>query len=48
MKLVTKEESFAIRKRFPRATITKTVHHYYVTEEPYVMRFLKQLRGLVR
>ena len=48
MKLITKEESVLIRQRFPRVTITKTVNHYYVVEEGYVMRYLKQLRGGAR
>ena len=48
LKLITKEESVLIRQRFPRVTITKTVNHYYVVEEGYVMRYLKQLRGGAR
>nr|DAH63812.1 MAG TPA: hypothetical protein [Caudoviricetes sp.]DAN85571.1 MAG TPA: hypothetical protein [Caudoviricetes sp.] len=45
MKLITKEEATQLRERCENVAITKTVNHYYVTEEPHVMRCLKQIRG---
>lgn len=45
LKLITKEEATQLRARCENVAITKTVNHYYVTEEPHVMRCLKQIRG---
>ena len=45
MKLITKEEAILLRERCENVAITKTVNHYYVTEEPHVMHCLKQIRG---
>ena len=51
MVLISKPEKEAIRERFPKVGITRTMkqrskrHRYYCEESPAVMRFLNKLRG---
>ena len=51
MVLISKQEKEAIRERFPKVGITRTMrqrskrHRYYCEEAPAVMRFLNKLRG---
>lgn len=48
---ITLEEKNAIRERFPKVHIARTMrgdskrHHYYVEEAPGVMRLVRQMRG---
>lgn len=48
---VTLEEKNAIRERFPKVHIARTMkgdskrHHYYVEEAPGVMKLVRQMRG---
>lgn len=50
MVLITKEEKSAIREKFPKVNIVRTMrqkskrHRYYCEEAPQVMRYLGQLR----
>lgn len=50
MVLISKEEKEAVRSRFPKACIVRTMrqrskrHRYYCEEAPAIMRFLNQLR----
>lgn len=47
---ITKEEASAIRKEFDDVHIVRLKkqdskrHHYFVSEEPKVMKFVKQIR----
>lgn len=51
MILISKEEKEAVRAKFPKACIVRTMrqrskrHRYYCEEAPAIMRFLNQLRG---
>lgn len=38
---VTKEEIKKLRERFPDIRATRTVHKYYIEENPRYLRFLK-------
>lgn len=40
---VTKKEAETLRKKMPDLYITRTVHHYYVPEEPRVIRALRKM-----
>lgn len=50
MVLISKAEKEAIRERFPKANIVRTMrqkskrHRYYCEEAPQVMRYLNELR----
>ena len=39
---VSKEEMKRLRERYPDIRATRTVHKYYVCEEPRVMAFLRR------
>ena len=51
MVLINKDEKDAIREKFPKVNIVRTMkqrsarHRYYCEEAPQVMRYLDQLRG---
>lgn len=51
MIIVTKSEVEAIREKFPRAHIVRTMkqkskrHRYFCEESPYVLKFIASLRG---
>lgn len=51
MVLISKQEKEAIRERFQKVGITRTMrqrskrHRYYCEEAPAVMRFLNKLRN---
>ena len=38
---VSKEEMKKLRERFPNIRATRTVHKYYIEENPRVLSFLK-------
>lgn len=38
---VSKEEMKKLRERFPNIRATRTVHKYYIEENPRVLAFLK-------
>ncbi len=50
MVLISKEEKKAIREKFPKVNIVRTMrqkskrHRYYCEEAPQVMRYLSDLR----
>lgn len=50
MILISKEEKDAVRKKFPKACIVRTMrqrskrHRYYCEEAPAIMRYINQLR----
>lgn len=50
MVLISKEEKMAIREKFPKVNIVRTMkqrskrHRYYCEEAPQVMRYLNELR----
>lgn len=50
MVLISKAEKEAIRERFPKVNIVRTMrqkskrHRYYCEESPQVMRYLNELR----
>ncbi len=41
---ISKDEAKLIRNKMPNAPIKRTVHKYYVEENPCVKRLIKQIR----
>lgn len=42
---ISKNEANIIRKQFPGVSIKKTVHKYYVEENPLVISAIRRLSG---
>lgn len=42
---VTKEELSKLREKFPDLRATRTVHKYYIEENPKVMALLRKPKG---